>query len=224
MTNGIMNLTLRKVAIIAGLGYLVVFILGIFANFIAFENLIVAGDAVTTADNILSNELLFRLGIAGWVIIMVFDLIVAWALFIFLRPVNRNLSLLAAWFRMVFVSIFGLALVNLFSVLQLFKDADYSQAMLLLDAYRYSINISFVFFGIHIFLLGYLIYKSDYVPKILGILLMIAFVGYMIDSFGNFISTSYANSAIAFFVFIAVPAFIAELSLTIWLLFKGGKK
>jgi len=80
-----------------------------------------------------------------------------------------------------------------------------------------------LFFCIHIFLLGYLIFGSGYIPRILGILLIVASCGYLIDSFGNFLFSSYANNKTAFIVFVAVPAIIAEFSLTIWLLFKGGK-
>ncbi len=83
--------------------------------------------------------------------------------------------------------------------------------------------MSFVFFGLHIFFLGYLIFKSDYIPKILGVFLIVASLGYLIDSFGNFISSSYASNERIFLLVVAVPAIISELSLTFWLLFKGVK-
>ena len=183
MTNRTADISLRQAARVAGFGYLIVFILAGFANSIAFENLIVPGDAATTANNIIANESLFRFGIAGWVIVLAFDAVVAWALYVLLKPVSRSLSLLAAWFRLVFVAIFASALVNLSSVLQLFSGADYltvfepsqlhAQAMLFLNTYEYGVTISFVFFGIHIFVLGYLIFKSGYIPKILGVFLIV---------------------------------------------------
>lgn len=232
-TASIIEISLRNAARIAGFGYLMVFILGIFGNFFVFEKLIIPGDAVTTANNIIANESLFRFGIASWVIVITFDALVAWALYILLKPINKSLSLLAAWFRLVFVAIFGYSFVDYFSVLQLFSSADYlkvfetnqlqAQAMLLLNTHNFAVHISYVFFGLHIFLLGYLILKSGYIPKILGILLIVASCGYLINSFGNFLSPSYANNKTAFLLFVGVPAFVSELSLTFWLLFKGGK-
>ena len=230
MTNRIADISLRKAALVAGFGYLPVFILGGFAN---FPNFIVPGDAATTVNNIMASESLFRTYIASWVIVLAFDTLVAWALYILLKPVHKSLSLLAAWFRLVFVAIFGIALVNLLSVLPLLSGADYltvfepnqlqAQAMSFVNAYTFGVNISFVFFGLHIFFLGYLIYKSDYIPRILGVLLIVASIGYFIDSFASILSSNYASNEIYFIMFIAVPAIISELSLTLWLIFKGRK-
>jgi hypothetical protein len=159
--------------------------------------------------------------------------LVAWALFILLSPVNKNLSLLAAMFRLVFVTIFAYSFVDYFSVLQMVTGADYlkpvetgqlqAQAMLLLNTHNFSVHISYVFFGLHIFLLGYLILKSGYIPRILGTLLMIASFGYLINSFGNFLSSAYANNKMTFLIFVGLPGLISELTLTLWLLLKGGK-
>ena len=232
MTNRIADMSLRKAARVAGFGYLIIFLLGPFTNSISRENLIVAGDAATTASNILASESLFRMGIAGGVILLVADAVVAWALYILLKPVNKSLSLLAAWFRLLFVAFAGIAVLNLFFVLLLLSGADYltvfetgqlqAQVMMFLGAHEFGINFSFVFFGLHIFLLGYLIFKSGYIPRILGILLIIAAVGYQIDSFASFLSSTYADNEALFILFVAVPAIISEFSLTLWLLIKGG--
>jgi len=165
--------------------------------------------------------------------VIAFDALVAWALYILFKPTNKSLSLLSALFRIIFVVIFGYSFIDYFSVLQLFSGADYlkvfeisqlqAQAMLLINAQDYAMHLSFFFFGLHIFILGYLILKSGYVPKFLGFLLIVASCGYLIDSFGNFLSSSYANNESLFIVFVAVPAVISEFSLTIWLLFKGRK-
>ena len=94
--------------------------------------------------------------------------------------------------------------------------------MRLLRSYDYGFNVGFVFFGLHILGLGYLIVRSNYVPGVLGILLIIAAVGYLIDSFASFLSSDYANNEALFVVFVAVPAIISELTLTVWLLIWGG--
>ena len=230
MTNRIADISLRQAAIVAGFGYLSVFILGGFAN---FPNVIMPGDAAATVNNIMASESLFRKYVASWIIVLISDTVVAWALYVLLKPVNKSLSLLAAWFRLLFVAFYGRAFVSLLSILPLLSGADYltvfepnqlqAQMMLFLSAYDYGVNISFVFFGLHIFLLGYLIFKSDYIPRILGVLLIIASVGYQIDSFASFLSSNYANNEALFILFIAVPAIIAEFSLTLWLLFRGAK-
>ena len=228
MPNRIADIALRQAALVAGIGYLFIFIVNSVAS--AFIGL---GDAATTASYIMASESLFRLGIACWVILLVADVVVAWALYVFLKPVSKSLALLTAWFRLLFTAIIGITLLNLFSGMQLLSGADYltafepnqlhAQALLYLNTYAFGFNIGFVFFGIHILGLGYLIFKSGYVPRILGVFLMIAFVGYQIDSFASVLSSSYANNEVLFFVFVAMPAVIAELSLTLWLLIKGTK-
>lgn len=226
MTNHIADISLRKAAIVAGFGLLVMTILAIFTEFFVRQSLIVLGDAATTANNIMANELLFRLGICSFIIVIILDVIVAWALYVLLKPVNKSLSLLMAWFRLVYATIFGIALVNFFSVLQLLSGADYltafepnqlhAQVMLFLNAFSYGWAIGLVFFGIHLFILGYLVFKSGYIPKILGVLLIIAGLGYLIDSFVIFLLPNYEATII-------MVTFIGESLFMLWLLIKGLK-
>ncbi|WP_342305013.1 DUF4386 domain-containing protein [Methanolobus sp. ZRKC5] len=234
MVNHIVDdISLRKAALIAGFSYLIIFVLGIAANFVVLMNLFVPEDAATTVNNILTNEGQFRLGILGFIIMVIFDVVVAWALYILLKPVNNSLSLLAAWLRLVNATIFGIALYNLFSVLQLLGSASYlaafdtaqlqAQVMILLNAFNQTWLIGLIFFGIHLFVLGYLIFKSGYIPKVIGILLIIASLGYLADSFANFLLPNYANYATIFMIIVIVPGVIGELSFTVWLLLKGSK-
>ena len=226
MTNRNADISLRKAAIVAGFGLLIMSILAAFANFYVLPSLIVPGDAATTANNIMANELLFRIGICSFTIVIVLDVVVAWALYVLLKPVNKSLSLLAAWFRLVYATIFGIALANLFSVLRLLSDADYltvfeidqlyAQVMLSLNAFSDGWQIGYVFFGLHLFVLGYLVFKSGYIPKILGVLLIIAGLGYLIDSYAIFLSPNYEAT-------IGYVTFIGEVLFMLWLLFKGAK-
>ena len=225
----IADVSLRQAAVIAGLGYLIVFIFG-FAN-IRREKLTVRGDAATTASNIVASESRFRAGTASWIVVLVADVVVAWALYVFLKPVSESLSLLTAWVRLVYVAIAAIAVVNLLSAVGLLTDADESegfradqrnaQAMLFLRSYDFGFNVGFVFFGLHILGLGYLIVRSDYIPTVLGVLLIVASVAYLIDSFACFLSSSYGRNEAHSLVF-AIPAIISELSLTVWLLIWGG--
>jgi len=219
MTNQTAETSPNMYARIAGFGYLIVFILGFFGVFV--ESFIVPGDAATTASNIKASELLFRMGIASWLIVLAADAVIAWALYVLLVPASKALSLLAAWFRLVFVAIFGINMLNRLIALQLISGADDSQMMLFLNAHNYGVNIAFVFFGIHIAILGYVVFKSEYIPRILGVLLIVASVGYLIDSFASILSSNYAGNETLFIIFIAVPAVVSELSLTLWFLLKG---
>ena len=222
----------RQAALIAGFAYLAVFIVATFAQF-ALDKIIVQGDAAATAKNIMDSGLLFRLGISGWIIVLLIDAVVAWALYLFLKPVNDGLALLAAWFRLLFVAIFAGSFFNLFAVMELLSGTGnlaaiepvqlHAQITPFLAAYDIAVHISFVPFGLHILVVGYLIFKSGSMPRILGILLMVAAAGYQIDSFGNFISSAYGANEINFIIFVAIPAVVSELWLTLWLLVKGGK-
>lgn len=116
-TASIIEISLRNAARIAGFGYLMVFILGIFGNFFVFEKLIIPGDAVTTANNIIANESLFRFGIASWVIVITFDALVAWALYILLKPINKSLSLLVGWYLSLFLDTPSLTIFQFYNFL-----------------------------------------------------------------------------------------------------------
>ncbi len=220
------NISLRKAAIVAGLGLLIMTIFAILANFFVLESLIVSGEAAETANNIMANEGMFRLGIFGLICVAILDVLVAWALYVLLKPVNKSLSLLAAWFRLVYTTILGIALANLFVSLELLSSPDYliifetkqlhAQAMLFLNAFNHGWNIGLVFFGIHLSILGYLVFKSGYIPKILGILLIIAGSGYIIDSI---VIILFPNLDVP----IAMFTFFGELLLMFWLLIKGTK-
>jgi len=223
--------SMNRIARLAGAGYLVIFVSGIFANFFVLEGMVVAGDAQATAANILGNTTKYRAGIFSFFVMVIFDLLLVWALYLLFKPVNKDISLLAAWLRMVNVAIFGVALYHLFNVLLVLSDADYlavftpaqlqAQAMLSLDAFNSTWLVGLVFFGIHLFFLGYLIIKSTYIPGIIGILLVAAGAGYLIDSFASFLLPSYDDYQNVFLMIVVVPGVVGELSLTLWLLIKG---
>jgi hypothetical protein len=184
--------SLRNAAMITGVSIIVMAIAAGFAVGFVLEGLIVPGDAVATTNNIKTSEMLFRMGIFSWLIILVCDVLAAWGLYIFLKPVNKNLSLLMAWFRLIYTATLGAAIVNFIIVLLLIGSDDYltilgadqlqaqAQVLLYINAFYGIWSIGLVIFGFHIFLLGYLALKSDYIPNIFGVLLLIAFTGYLI--------------------------------------------
>ena len=233
MTNRVADISLRKAARIAGFGLLIMFIPTAFSYFFVLEGLIVPGDAATTANNIMANELLFRIAIASFLIVIVLDVVVAWAFYVLLKPVNKSLSLLTGWFRLVYSTIFGIALLNLVNALRLLIDADYltvfgtdqlhAQVLLSLNAFSDGWAIGYIFFSLHLFFLGYLVFKSGYIPKILGVLLIISSPAYLIDNVAILLLPNYENYEAIISLVVFVPAFIGEFSLMLWLLFKGSK-
>lgn len=231
--NQISDVPQRQAAIVAGLGLLIMAVLAFFANFSVIQGLVLPGDAAKTVSNILANQMLFRLGIAAFVVVLICDVLVAWALYIFLKPVSQSLSLLAAIFRLVYTAIFAAALFNLANAFQMLSGAKYlsiftaeqlqAQVMMSIESYQYGWLIGLVFFGVHLLVLGYVVLKSSYVPKVLGVLLLAASVGYVVDSFAHFLLPNYADYKTLFMLMVALPGTIGELSLCFWLLIKGGR-
>ena len=160
MTQRISDLTPGNAARIAGLGYLIIFISGIFANFFVLESLIVPESPAGTIENIMANQLLFRVGIFSFMIMVIFDILLAWLLYILLKPVNTKLSLFSGWLRLVNGTIFGIALYHLLNVLEIVGGADYikmldpgqlqAQVLLFLHSFNQLWLIGLVFFGLHL--------------------------------------------------------------------------
>jgi len=231
MPNRIADISAQKAARVAGVGYLIIIIAGIFAELFVRSKLIVPGDAATTANNIMASEWLFRASIVSDLVMLVCDVLVALALYVLLMPVNKNLALLATFFRLVHTAIYGITLLNLSFVLLLLSGVDYlavfnsdqlhALVLLFLNAHGYGYIIGLVFFGLHCLVLGYLVFKSGYFPRVLGILLIAASIGYLIDSFARFILPNYSDYESIFLLIVAVPAIIGELSFCLWLLLKG---
>ena len=207
MKNFIEDLSMRKAAIIVGIGFIIMFLLALFADGFVLQNIVVPGDAATTTDNIKADGLLFGLGIVGYIIILALDVIIALALYVILKPVNKNLSKLAAILRLLYTGIMG---ISLFALVLLFPNE-----------YSYGKLIAYIFFILHIFVLGYLAFKSNFIHKILGIFIMIASICYIILLYGDYIFSKELFDIL--FMIAVIPATFAELSLGIWLLLKRNK-
>jgi hypothetical protein len=220
---------LQRTARVAGVLYLVVIVCAGFAEGYVRTGLIVPGDAAVTAENITSSAWLYRVGFASDLVAFLCDVAISVLLYVLLRPVSKTLSLLAAAFRLVaHPAIASVNLLNHFMALLLVGegasvtglDAEQVQALatLFIEAHGIGYLIGGAFFGVHLLLLGYLIYRAAYLPQLLGVLLTLAAAGYLVESFGTFLFPRYE----AVYVWIvAVPAAIAEVSLALWLVVKG---
>jgi hypothetical protein len=215
---------------IAGIGYLIIIAAGLFAEGLVRSRLIASGDASATAANIMASEGLFRTGIAADLLMLTFDAVVAIALYLLLRPVSRFVSLLSTSFRLVHTAVYGITVLSLLIVLDLLGGAGHlaslggqgaeGLAMVFLNAHGMGYRIGLVFFGVHCMFLGCLIWRSGYLPRFLSILMILAALGYLIDSFAGILMTDYAEYASAFLLIVAVPAVVGELAVALWLLIK----
>lgn len=179
------GLTLRQAALIAGFGYLLNPVS--FAEFSLYPKLVIPGHIDQTVANILSHQGLFLAVIFCYLINFIGDVVIAWALYYLLVPVNRAVSLLAAWFRLIYTAVALVGTFNLAIVYRMLTTREYltvfgagqlnAEVDLLLHWFRYNWSLSLVIFGIHLLLVGGLIYRSGYIPKVLGILLVINGLG-----------------------------------------------
>jgi hypothetical protein len=215
---------------IAGVLYLVIFIVYPLSAFIGKASIVVAGDPTATVENIQASEAMFRIGIAGEAVIFLVEIIMAGILYELLKPVSTALSLAAAFSRLaeavvqavnLLPSILALILVGGAGYLSVFDGGQMSALVsLFMESFDYMIMVWGFFFGLHLVLLGYLVKKSDYFPGILGILLVLGGVGYLSQSFGAFVAPQ-MDALLANVVFVlAVPS---ELAFTLYLLIKGVK-
>jgi len=210
---------------VAGLMGFVLLVSGSFAGYV-YTRLVVPGDAATTADNITAYESLFRLGIASGLIMYIGFIMYVWVLYPLLKPVNKNLALLMVILALIGVPIAMLNHINLSAALLLLDNADYLKAfttdqnhahmMFFLDLSKQGGLIGAIFWGLWLFPLGLLVFKSGCFPRILGVMLVIGCFGYLILCVQRFFFPDYAALAYSRYA-----AHIGELSWMFWLLIKG---
>jgi hypothetical protein len=215
---------MKTIARISGIAYLFIFITGFYANFAVVESLIDLSDASITFENISKHPGQFFNGIIGFVIMILFDALLVWALYKLLEDVNRRLSLLASGFRLINVLFFGMALSKLIMVYLLMKgsalgESSPDRVLVLVQSFDRIWIMGLIFFGVHLALLGFLIIKSSIVPNWLGYLLIIASAGYVIDGVANLYYDAYEAFENIFMLIVVIPGVLGEFSLTIWLLF-----
>ena len=216
----------NRTARIAGLFYLIFVLLLPIATSIRAP-LIVSGDAAATAQKIMANELVFRISFVTELVSALFFVLAAWALYSLLKSVHRNLALLFLLLNLGGVAVECMSVLNLSAALTLLSGADYlnvftvgqlqAQALLHIDLYHSGFMIAQLFFGAWLLPLGYLVYRSGFLPRWIGVLLIIDFVGCSSWFLQFFLIPQYG--------WLSTPGlaagFLAEVSLTGWLLVKG---
>lgn len=218
----------KKTARVAGGLYLIIFIVAPFAFEFGRTSVVVPGDATATVNNIMASESVFRIGMVAESIVVLVEIVLAAILYVLLKPVNKALALAAAFSRLaeavvqavnLFTALPGLLFLGGAGYLTVFEPAQLDALVLLfLDMNAFVVLVWGLLFGFHLLLLGYLVYKSGFWPRILGILLLLASLGYLAQSYGHILAPQYDGLLATVVVALAVPG---ELAFTVWLLWKG---
>jgi uncharacterized protein DUF4386 len=218
-------MTVQTYARIAGVLFLLSFVAGGFGEAYVPSKLIVSADATATAENIKALDSLFRTGFAGYLVEAVCDIALTLILYVLLRPVHKELALLAAFFGLVGTAVFGVAELFYFAPSLILGGAGYLKtfspdqlntlALLSLKMFGYGSTIFLVFSGVAWVLRGYLIFRSDYLPKFLGVLLTLAGLAFVTRNFTLVLAPTHAYGSL---LLLMLPGL---LSLTVWLLVWG---
>ncbi len=198
--------TPSQAAKIVGIALLLMVIFAV-VGLLPLLELIEFGNEIVTKNNINDNKSAFTLGIIFYFIILILDIIVAFALYIVLKPAQHKIALATMAFRLAYTA------VNLIAVISL--------ALLYTSVYDYTTLIAYFFFIIHLFVLGYATVKSGYIPKWIGIFVIIASFSYLVTTYGEFVISE--NLYDILYPIAMVPASLAELTLGLYLLIRNSK-
>ncbi|HZY94014.1 MAG TPA: DUF4386 domain-containing protein [Candidatus Bathyarchaeia archaeon] len=216
---------IQTYARVAGVTFLVAVIAGSIGEAIVPNMLVVRSDAATTAHNITANDLLFRLGFVAYIIEALTDVALTFLLYVLLRPVRANLAFSSVLFRLMATATFAFSEVFYFAQTLILKGDPYlntfstqqlqTLALLSYNIYGAAGSLSTIFYGTGSIILGYLIWRSGYLPKIIGALWVIGGFGFVIATLMFFIAPAYAS------FLLMIPMIIGLVVLGVWLLVKG---
>ena len=218
----------QRYARLGGALYLAIILLGAFAEGFVANKLVVSGDAIATARNILGSPGLWQLSVAGDLIVVLCAVPLLWIEYLLLKPVSKHVVLLALLFNLVSLAVEAISKLFLIVVVPTLGSPDYLKAFdpqqlqvlanLALRSHDVAFNIALVFFGFTCVVNGYLIFKSGYLPKFVGILMQIAGLSYLTACFAALFAPAFADLITPF---ILLPPLIGESSFCLWLLLKG---
>lgn len=227
------RISLNKYAKLAGAIYLIIAVVGGFSIGYMPSELFIEGDAGATAQNITNNLSLFHLAIAGDIIVLLLEVLLTVMLYQLFKPVSGTLARVATFARLAMSIVMAINLLNYLVPSILLSKADYLSAftqeqlnaltLVFIEAHSYGVYVWQLFFGLHMLALGWLIIKSGYFYKAIGVLIMLGSIGYGGDSFVRFVGLNVGAVPIVIGVFLAM-AVIGELALAFWLLIKGVNK
>ena len=206
MTDHTVNSSPKLCARIGGALYLIIIVIGLFGEAFVRDRLIVSGDAAATAANIMSHESLWRFHIAAELFLLICAVALLLILYALLRPVSRDLALLAVFINLVSIGIEAATTMYLLQALFPLGNAGYlkaftreqlyAMASLSLKSHSYGFSVSLIFFGCFCLIVGYLIFRSGYLPKTIGVLMQIAGLSYLTNSFALILAPRLRKSVV----------------------------
>ncbi len=230
--NNSKNISQRRSALIAGISLLLMAVVAGLSYGYLHGNLVATDDAQLTLQNLKTSTELFYTEIFGWTLIFLLDALVAWSLYHFFAKANKKLAFLSSFLRIIYTAVLGIAIYNLPKVMTIINEnlvgmgtnSPSTEVMHYLNSFEDIWSKSLILFGFHLMILGYLAFKADYVPKVWGVLLILAGLSY-----------SYLHGMHAFFPnmkeqlvmiesILTLPMIVGEVGFAIWLIAKGGKK
>ncbi len=225
--NSLQQFSPQLYARIAGVCYLFIIILGVIGQFFVRDSLIVYGDTATTVNNIAASPSLWRAGIAGDLTMHLLDIPVMVIFYLLLKPVNNRIALLGLVFNIIQTAVLVANKLVLLVPALLLKSTEYqaafapeqinAQVNLLIEIHNHGLALGLIFFGFACLVYSYLIIKSGYLPKLIGVLMGIAGCSYLISCISLIIAPEVAGKV----QLVLVLCVIGELSCALWLLIKG---
>ncbi len=222
--------SLNKTARGAGILYIIMDVFMIFSGMVVDPKIYVPGDAAATVSNILASEWLFRLGFVSWIVGLILQLFLVHVLYELFKSVDKGQARLMVIFVVIGVSVAFLNNLNLYAPIVLLSGAEHlsafnpaqlqTLAMLFYDLYKHGMMIDEIFWGLWLIPLGILVYKSRFVPKVLGVLLIVGCFGHLLSFLSTFLLPDYS----AILIPISEMVMVGELPIFLWLLIKGVKE
>jgi len=228
MTEAAAEISPQRYARIGGVLYLLIIVAGSIGEIGVRGSMVVPGDAAATARNLMASPALWRVGITGDLVMHLCDVGLMLVFYVLLKPVSKTLALLVVLFNLVQTSVLVANKLTLLVPLFLLGPASYLNAFsteqlqalsyVALRVHDYGFGLGLIFFGAECLVVGYLIIRSAYLPKTLGVLMQIAGASYLLNSFSLVLVPAFASTL---FPTIMLPPFVAETALAVWLLVKG---
>ncbi len=212
----------RKTSIVTGIAILLMAVVAGYAYGFVQSTLIVQGSPEDTWKNISESGLLFRSGVLAWIVILLLDILVAWGLYVYFKQENPNRSMLMAWLRLIYTAILAVAiqsLVKLFNISEISVEESANYVATFSNMY----SVGLIVFGFHLVELGRLTLKSVHVPRVFGILILVAAAGYLFVHTAHILIGEESNVLGIIETVLGIPMAVGELAFAMWLLIKGGK-
>jgi hypothetical protein len=214
-SKGQKDVSVQTGAVISAIALLAMAVIAAISNFGVIQQMMVQGDAVATAGNLTESATRFRFGAVGLLVVAILDIIAGWGLYVTFRGVNRSVSLLGALLRVAYAAAFASVITSLFDALRA-APIQASEALFHLERFDQGWQVASIIFGIHLLVVGALVWRPDVFSRIVSVLLFVAGAGYLIDNFAMLLSETYTFE-------IAIFTFVGEVLLIAWLLIRGRK-